>query len=195
MWQITSVQIARKYIRLKRNFRTIYQKQLILRKASYSSPVSRAGDELRDRPKDMLRTSERINLNELKNWTRVRELDFASSIQCEQPHWNAFKTDWAPAVLVLLQSVKSRRRRAWPVNASCNWVDLLQVSLGQFTLVQFDVLWTNLNCTSGELLHSIVTYYPVRCEHRERKCAENYNKWHNKVICLNCNQHFGNFKP
>jgi len=81
MWQITSVQIARKYITLKRNFRTIYQKQLILRKASsYSSPVSRAGDELRDRPKDMLRTSERINLNELKNWTRVRELDFASSI-------------------------------------------------------------------------------------------------------------------
>jgi len=26
----------------------------------------------------------------------------------------------------------------------------------------------------------------------ERKCAENYNKWH---FFLNCSQHFGNFKP
>jgi len=31
-----------------------------------------------------------------------------------------------------------------------------------------------------------------RC--RERKCAENYNKWHN-IFFLNCNQHFANFKP
>ena len=30
---------------------------------------------------------------------------------------------------------------------------------------------------------------------REGKCAENYNKWHNKFIFLNCNQHFGNFEP
>ena len=30
---------------------------------------------------------------------------------------------------------------------------------------------------------------------RERKCAENYNKWHNKNFFLNCSQHFGNFKP
>ena len=31
--------------------------------------------------------------------------------------------------------------------------------------------------------------------YRERKCAVNYNKWHNKLIFLNCNQHFANFKP
>jgi len=30
---------------------------------------------------------------------------------------------------------------------------------------------------------------------RERKRAENYNKWHNKFIFLNCNQPSGNFKP
>ena len=30
---------------------------------------------------------------------------------------------------------------------------------------------------------------------RERKCAENYIILHNKYILLNCNQHFGNFKP
>jgi len=29
----------------------------------------------------------------------------------------------------------------------------------------------------------------------ERECAENYNKWHNKIVFLNCNQHLGNFKP
>jgi len=28
---------------------------------------------------------------------------------------------------------------------------------------------------------------------RERKCAENHNKWHNNFF-LNCNQHFANFK-
>jgi len=27
------------------------------------------------------------------------------------------------------------------------------------------------------------------------KCAKKYNKWHSKFIFLNCNQHFGNFKP
>jgi len=27
-----------------------------------------------------------------------------------------------------------------------------------------------------------------------RKCAENHNKWHNKISFLNCNQHLGNFK-
>ena len=31
--------------------------------------------------------------------------------------------------------------------------------------------------------------------YRERKCAENYNKQHNKFIFTVCNQHFGNFKP
>ena len=29
---------------------------------------------------------------------------------------------------------------------------------------------------------------------RERKCAENCNKWHNKFVLLNCNQLFGNFQ-
>ena len=29
----------------------------------------------------------------------------------------------------------------------------------------------------------------------QRNCSENYSKWHNKFIFLNCNQHFSNFKP
>jgi len=28
--------------------------------------------------------------------------------------------------------------------------------------------------------------------HRQRNCAENYNKWHNRIFFLNCNQHFDN---
>ena len=38
------------------------------------------------------------------------------------------QTGWAPTDLVSLQPIKSWRWRAWPMNASCNWVDLLQVS-------------------------------------------------------------------
>ena len=38
---------------------------------------------------------------------------------------------------------------------------------------------------------TIHNYY----HNRERKRAENCNKWHNKIIFLNCNQRFGNFKP
>ena len=39
------------------------------------------------------------------------------------------RTDWAPAVLVSLQPIKLswRCRRAWPMNASCNWVRSGQV--------------------------------------------------------------------
>ena len=33
----------------------------------------------------------------------------------------------------------------------------------------------------------------IMSSHTERKCAENYNKWHS-IFFLNCNQHFGNFK-
>ena len=35
--------------------------------------------------------------------------------------------------LVSLQPIKSWRWRAWPMNASCNWVDLLRVSSVQFS--------------------------------------------------------------
>jgi len=41
---------------------------------------------------------------------------------------NSGWTDWAPTDLVSLQPIKSCRWRSWPVNASCNWVDLLQVN-------------------------------------------------------------------
>ena len=30
---------------------------------------------------------------------------------------------------------------------------------------------------------------------KDRKCAENCNKWHHDFFSWNCNQHFGNFKP
>ena len=35
----------------------------------------------------------------------------------------------------------------------------------------------------------------LQCSHKERNCAENYNKWRNKFFFLNCNQHFSNFEP
>jgi len=48
-----------------------------------------------------------------------------------------FRTDWAPAVLFLPQPIQWWRWRAWPMNASCNWVDSLQVS-------SVCVLWSSL---------------------------------------------------
>ena len=38
-------------------------------------------------------------------------------------------------------------------------------------------------------------YASVGTSYKERKCAENYTKWHNEFIFLNCSQHFNNFKP
>jgi len=35
----------------------------------------------------------------------------------------------------------------------------------------------------------------VDLSNREQKCAENHNKWHSNFFVLNCNQHFGNYKP
>ena len=29
----------------------------------------------------------------------------------------------------------------------------------------------------------------------ERKSVVSYNKWHNRIFLLNCNQHFGNLTP
>ena len=43
-------------------------------------------------------------------------------------------TDWAPTVLVSLQPIKSWRWRGPPVNASCNWVDLLHDTSVHFSL-------------------------------------------------------------
>jgi len=34
----------------------------------------------------------------------------------------------------------------------------------------------------------------VRTVRLKRKCAENYTKWHNKLIFFNCNQHFWLFQ-
>ena len=66
------------------------------------------------------------------NWTRtrVRELQCEQTLQCE----HAFRTNWAPIVLVLLLPITWWRWRAWPMNAFCNWVKLLQISLGQFII-------------------------------------------------------------
>jgi len=42
---------------------------------------------------------------------------------------HVFRTDRAPTVLVSLQPIVARHRRAWPMNVSCIWVDLSQTSL------------------------------------------------------------------
>jgi len=45
-------------------------------------------------------------------------------------------------------------------------------------------------------LRMSAAWRPYKIQHCwERKCAENYNKRHNKLIFSNCSQHLGNFKP
>jgi len=56
--------------------------------------------------------------------------------------WATIRTDWASTVPVSLQPIASWRWRAWPMNTSCNWVDLLQA--GQFSFSSVYVLRTNL---------------------------------------------------
>jgi len=52
-----------------------------------------------------------------------------------------------------------------------------------------------LKCTTpNELQTTPDSLLLLTACNRERKCAENYNKWHDN-LSLNCNQHFGNFKP
>jgi len=65
------------------------------------------------------------------------ELQFANFAVYSRTKIHAFRTDWALTVLhcVSLLPIKSRRRCVWPMTASCNWVDLLQVSFDQFTSV------------------------------------------------------------
>jgi len=70
------------------------------------------------------------------NWTQ--HVNSSSLwVHCEPPRWmigiHVFRTDWALTVLVSLQLTKSWRWRAWPLNASCNWVNLLQFSSVQFS--------------------------------------------------------------
>jgi len=60
-----------------------------------------------------------------RNGTPVRERDFANSSVYNRIGIYEPRTRWAPTVLVSLQPIKSWRWRAWPMNASCNWVDLL----------------------------------------------------------------------
>ena len=69
-------------------------------------------------------------------WTALSWFQFANW-SSPTPVWTAALeytswTRWAPTVLVSLQPVKSWRWCAWPMNASCKWVDLLQVSSVQF---------------------------------------------------------------
>ena len=77
------------------------------------------------------------------NWTQ--HVNSSSLwVHCEPPRWmigiQVFRTDWALTVLVSLQLTQSWRWRAWPLNASCNSVNLLQVSSVQFSSVR--ALWT-----------------------------------------------------
>jgi len=65
------------------------------------------------------------------NWSsRTAVLDTCFS---EAGSVHSARADWAPTVLVSLQPIKSWRRRACPMNASCNWVNLLLVGSVQFT--------------------------------------------------------------
>ena len=63
------------------------------------------------------------------HWT---ELEFANSSVKSCIGMHVFRTGWAPAVLVSPQPIKSLCWFVCPLNTSCNWVDLLQVSSVQF---------------------------------------------------------------
>ena len=59
---------------------------------------------------------------------------------------HVFRTDWAA-------SFAAANQASWPLNASCNWVDLLQVSSGQFMCCE-QIFTQMISCVST-LSHSI----------------------------------------
>jgi len=85
-------------------------------------------------------------------------------------------------------------------------VDLLRISYGFVVRCNQSVClsvcwlacfrcWTRNYCLSLSRVRSVrLASVRQNAHNRERTCAENYNKWHN-IFFLNCNQHFGNFKP
>jgi len=66
---------------------------------------------------------------------------------CFPMNVHSTRTIWAPTVLVSLQPIESWRWRAWPMNASCNWVDLLPVSSVQFSSYAVYTLTKVTACT------------------------------------------------
>ena len=105
-----------------------------------------------------------------RHW--VREL------QCEHPH--VFWTDWALTDLVLLQPINSWRWRAWPMSASSNWVDLLQVSSVQFCSNHFILRSVALPPKATDLSSLWAFGCSKNCHilpmHAELECCE-YEGW------------------
>jgi len=62
---------------------------------------------------------------------------------------------------------------------------------GLFTA--YELNWTDLQQVDPVTRHVHWSHVSASQLYRERKCAENYNKWQKKFF-LNCSQHFGNFK-
>jgi len=65
------------------------------------------------------------------NWTPLREFQLANSGVGSRIGLHVLRTDRALTVLVSLRPINTKYvqpwcRRAWPMNASCNWVDLFQ---------------------------------------------------------------------
>jgi len=79
------------------------------------------------------------------NWTQLN-----SSSWTDLNRLHVFRTRWAPTVPVSLQPIMSCCWRAWPMNASCNWVDLLQDSFSSV-----NVLWTNLKLLDSFTAHEL----------------------------------------
>jgi len=97
--------------------------------------------------------------------------------------------------------VASRPHRCLPLPCESLWID--RYILPPWTLSQ---TLTLIFCTYvygskkyiyvriGKCVDTTGTVLLPWAGWRERKCAEKYNKWHNRIFLLNCNQHFGNFK-
>jgi len=120
-------------------------------------------------------------------------------------HWrhSKYEQDWT----ILRGSSKKLnfvfRAITWllPVTGSCLWLVCVCVQLVDRTLMPID--WRT---RYSRRLVSISPRWSVmqpqqrptlkRDQHRQRKCAENYDKWQSNISFLNCNQHSGsNFKP
>jgi len=87
---------------------------------------------------------------------------------------------WLPRIAVV---VVSGRFRAVITLWRFSGVQLIDVVMQNSAVCQVHIaLSWMLSCHSSKMILQKARH---RCSYRERKCAENYNKWHNKFIFLN----------
>ena len=101
-----------------------------------------------------------------------------SEIQLNPPKRKRHRQDSfvASGVAVWISFKRSLTRRPWRGSSVILWCFFVP------------------RCSMNRVTTSCTILYDTR-NYWGRKCAENYNKWHNNLFLLNCYQHFGTFKP